>query len=64
METKITGYVLPLSVVNQETNGGEPKQMLNGCLVKSTLASKAERESGEFKEILPLFLGRAGESCC
>lgn len=31
------GDVLPVSVVNQESNGGEPKQMLTGCLVNSTL---------------------------
>lgn len=48
---KITGYVLPLSVVNQETNGGDPWRMLNGCLFKGLLASRTEREESglEFK---------------
>lgn len=31
-------------VVNQETNGGEPKQMLTGCLVNTTLPSGTEKE--------------------
>ena len=35
---EIRGDVLPVPVVNQEANGGEPKQMLTGCLVNSTLA--------------------------
>lgn len=55
------GDVRPVPVVNQETNGGEPKQMLTGCLVNSTLPSGIQRKNrdekdrkGEFKKkILP-----------
>lgn len=36
---KSRGMCYRCLVVNQETNGGEPKQMLTGCLVNSTLPS-------------------------
>lgn len=41
---KSGGDVLPVPVVNQETNGGEPKQMLTGCLVNSTSPSGTENK--------------------
>ena len=42
-EIRGVGDVLPVPVVNQEANGGEPKQMLTGCLVNSTLPLGTEK---------------------
>lgn len=47
MEKPRGGAVIPVLVVNQETNGGEPKQMLTGCLVNSALPSGTEKETGK-----------------
>lgn len=51
---EIQGDVLPVPVVNQETNGGEPKQMLTGCLVNSVLplwtTGKDEKEKVNLKK--------------
>lgn len=41
---KSRGDVLPVPVVNQKTNGGEPKQMLTGRLVNSTSPSGTDKE--------------------